>query len=357
MEKPQVHYLALLLCGSVLVGCTAAPSGGPQAWIDAPLDGASLPLAPLEVVAHAAASDGVALVELSVDGAALSSAPPDDTAAALVSVRRAWQPEGPGNYTLRVRAQANGGAWSEAAQAVVTILGAETAAPSLTPTQAASAPTLALLTLTPLASATATASETPAPSLTPLGPPILTFTQSGNCRGGPGTVYPVITGYAAGVSLPINGRNAAGTWWRVPIAGTSTNCYASESVVQTSGDLSLVPVVPDPPTPTPTPADTQAPTARVLHSPSSANEPNESQPVTFSATARDNVGVARIEIWVAAPGEGFALRQTCQNATACSWVGGPFADGTLSYYAKAYDAAGNVGQSPTTTITIWSVVK
>src|SRR3990170_6148013 len=187
MKRPS-HILLSSLILLFLASCTPAVlAGGPQAWIDAPLDGASLPLAPLEVVAHAAASDGVALVELSVDGAALSSAPPDDTAAALVSVRRAWQPEGPGNYTLRVRAQANGGAWSEAAQAVVTILGAETAAPSLTPTQAASATsTLAPLTLTPTATATATASETPAPSLTPLGPPTLTFIQSGNCRGSPG---------------------------------------------------------------------------------------------------------------------------------------------------------------------------
>lgn len=79
--------------------------------------------------------------------------------------------------------------------------------------------------------------------------------------------------------------------------------------------------------------------------------------MTFSATARDNVGVAHIEIWVAPPGEGYAVRKTCENTTSCTWVGGPFSDGTLSYYAKAFDGAGNVGQSPATTISIWSVVK
>lgn len=58
----------------------AAVRGGPMAWIDAPLDGSTLPLAPYEIVFHCSAPSDVAWVELSVDGAVLvSNAPPDTT--------------------------------------------------------------------------------------------------------------------------------------------------------------------------------------------------------------------------------------------------------------------------------------
>ena len=50
--------------------------GGSQAWIDAPLPGSSLPLAAVEIVAHAASPDGIAAFEINLNGQLLTSTEP-----------------------------------------------------------------------------------------------------------------------------------------------------------------------------------------------------------------------------------------------------------------------------------------
>src|SRR6476469_2490035 len=57
--------IVLLLGAFVLIGCTARPSevaagGAPRAWIDAPLNGSSLPLGQVDLVAHATDPNGIA---------------------------------------------------------------------------------------------------------------------------------------------------------------------------------------------------------------------------------------------------------------------------------------------------------
>jgi hypothetical protein len=97
---------------------------GPQAWIDAPLDGSSyaLPLAgPLEIVSHASDPARIAQVELNVNGAVVRRDPNPNAAMELVTMRQQWVPTGPGNYSLMVRAQNTGGTWGEYARAVITI--------------------------------------------------------------------------------------------------------------------------------------------------------------------------------------------------------------------------------------------
>jgi len=49
-------------------GPQASSAGGPQAWIDAPLEGMQLPLAPYEIVAHADDPSGIAQFEFNVNG-------------------------------------------------------------------------------------------------------------------------------------------------------------------------------------------------------------------------------------------------------------------------------------------------
>jgi hypothetical protein len=43
-----------------IASCSPATLGSPFVWIDAPLDGSTLPLAPYPVVAHANSPDGIA---------------------------------------------------------------------------------------------------------------------------------------------------------------------------------------------------------------------------------------------------------------------------------------------------------
>jgi hypothetical protein len=136
MMKKRTVLPFVLLIALVMAGCdggNSAAQAGPQAWIDTPLDGSAVPLAPLEVISHAADLAGIDAVELSVDGVVVDTAAVDETAT-LVTVHQTWTPPGAGNYTLQVRAQNTVGTWGEDAQAVVTVGGAEeTPAPEETP--------------------------------------------------------------------------------------------------------------------------------------------------------------------------------------------------------------------------------
>ncbi|WP_306524108.1 Ig-like domain-containing protein [Dokdonella sp.] len=80
----------------------------------------------------------------------------------------------------------------------------------------------------------------------------------------------------------------------------------------------------------------------------SATETGTSGPITFSATASDNVGVTKVEFYV----DG-ALKGT---DTAAPYTMGldstTLANGSHSLVAKAYDAAGNAGTSSTVTFSV-----
>jgi len=79
---------------------------GDNAWIDAPLHGAVLPLAPYDVVSHASSPNGVASFELSVNGQVyrLDDLPADQYGMPLAFIYQEWVPSAPGNYVLSVRA-------------------------------------------------------------------------------------------------------------------------------------------------------------------------------------------------------------------------------------------------------------
>jgi len=151
---------ALLLA---LAGCSSTQASGPQAWIDAPLDDSQLPLADQEVIAHGAFPDGIARLELTVNGSNPQQAAPADMSAGLAHVKWTWHPPEPGRYTLAVRAQTGAGAWSDPSQVVVTI--GEPSTPSQTPTESPTA------TPTPTASPTPTGTPTALPGGITAQPP------------------------------------------------------------------------------------------------------------------------------------------------------------------------------------------
>lgn len=227
----------------------------------------------------------------------------------------------------------------------------ETATPGLpatrTPTVAAMPP------LPPVPADTLVPSSTPTPTL---GPPMVTALLNANCRFGPGMVYDVIAYMLEGQTAPIEGRNAESTWWYIRRVDGVGHCWIWEGLVTLSGDLSGVPIVPSPPTPTP--VDDEPPLVQIAHAPTGVGQPDTSDVVTFTATATDNVGVARIEIWLTGPGSRQArLVRSCSNVPSCIYPGGPFPSGTGSYFARAWDIAGNVGESPTMRFTIHYILQ
>lgn len=132
-------------------------------------------------------------------------------------------------------------------------------------------------TLIPVVTPTATPmlvpTASPAPTATPaVMTPSAQAARAVNVRGGPGTAYPVIGGLAAGQTVTITGKNAAGDWWQVCCVNQREGWVAA-SVVTASGPVgsvavaaSIPPLPPTltsaPPAPTsPVPAATKAPPA------------------------------------------------------------------------------------------------
>ncbi|MBI4788349.1 MAG: hypothetical protein HY782_15055 [Chloroflexi bacterium] len=115
--KCSCPLLLALLSAMLIAGCDpiqsqkSASPAAPRSWIDAPLDGSRVPLAPLQVVSHSSDPLQIVQVELSVNGAAVHTEPNPNPAETLVTTKQSWSPPGPGNYTLMVRAQNSAGAW------------------------------------------------------------------------------------------------------------------------------------------------------------------------------------------------------------------------------------------------------
>jgi hypothetical protein len=77
-----------------------------------------------------------------------------------------------------------------------------------------------------------------------------------NCRGGPGTMYEIVSWLPTGTTVEIIGKDSTGTWWYVDHVPP---CWLSSVTGRAEGDLSGVPVLPTPPTPTPVPTATWTP--------------------------------------------------------------------------------------------------
>ena len=382
--------------GLLLSACGGSTSG-PLAWIDAPQHGSSHPVAPMDIVLHAADPGGVAAVELSVNGEVLSRRPPNDASAPLVTQHVDWDPQTPGEYLLTARAQNHAGAWSPAAVSNVTLTGPEVLAeipggPVIVPSTTFTPEARALITPT----WTLTPSWTPTPACLDKAAFIADVTIPDNTLLAPGVAfqkiwrlrndgncdwteeYKVVFTDGASMSnntpLPIPGvvppgstvdlavdmvapsangtyvgnyqiRNPQGVHFGVGASG-QTPFYVQ--IIVGSG---VTPTLPPPPQP-----DTQPPSVSISHTPSGSSVPT-GKTITFTANASDNVGVTRIDIWVTAPGQFPILAKTCNNTTSCSYTGGPYnTQGNLSYFAIAADAAGHETNSGAHTITIYIVI-
>ena len=133
--KKIFFFVTFLVLGSLLAGCEGVTIslGGNQptdqqtyplkAVIDSPASGATFAMGAVDIAYHASAQDGVAAVELSVNGQVVSNLVTPDSKQPLVALKYTWQPTVSGTHVLRVRAQSSKGDWSPLAEAMVTIQG------------------------------------------------------------------------------------------------------------------------------------------------------------------------------------------------------------------------------------------
>lgn len=254
MKKRTLIHLFLLIGFSAACAGTAAPpedqlATGLGAWIDAPLDGSTVPLAEYEVISHANDPSGVSAFELSVNGQIISVDPVEanQQGLAIAHIGQAWLPVAPGSYLLSVRAANTNGDYGAPAFAQVNVGEA-----------------LEVVEPTP------TASATPAELLL-----IAIPTQNVNCRLGNGSVFDIADTLFMGVEYSPIARGPDDMWLLFSGPANAERCWVfinnlelilnGESVEIGEVPVSVLPVAPYPPMPTLTstpegPAPTSTPT-------------------------------------------------------------------------------------------------
>ena len=216
MNKKRFLTLAFVFALLAACGPQNAPAAGPQAWVDAPLNGSTIPLAPYQIIAHGAFASGISQFELTITGQGpqIIPAPADQAGQTLVYINQMWTPPAPGVYLIQVRAAGPDGGYGPQAEAQVMVEG-EAVAPAE-------------------------------------GACMWTAAVNVFVREGPGaSLYAEITAVEAGAMFPVIGQSEDQFFWLIQL-GTGEQGYVpkAERFGMTSGDCD-VPVVPDPATPVP----------------------------------------------------------------------------------------------------------
>jgi len=100
MNRKNCLQLSFVLI--IILSSCGTPSGGPQAWLDWPLDDSTHPLAPLTIQAHASDESGIAQFEFYVNDTLLSTVDSDGSRLSERIIE--WSPPEPGTYDIKVRA-------------------------------------------------------------------------------------------------------------------------------------------------------------------------------------------------------------------------------------------------------------
>ncbi len=225
--KTILRILTLLM---IFLSVSCAPAStivpedipsGPSAWIDAPLDGSTIPLAPYSVVSHASDVTGISAFELKVNGQIVGTetVTGDQVGQTIAHTTQDWSPPAPGTYLLEIRAANGNGDYGPSAFAQIQVGDiAEVGTPI------------------PVAQACA-------------------WTAAVNVfvREGPGaSIYPEITAVEAGQTFPVIGQSQDQQFWAIEVQPGSVGYVPkAERFGGVTGDCDL-PLLPDPATPVPT---------------------------------------------------------------------------------------------------------
>ena len=271
-------------------------------------------LEPIELLVHANAPKGVAAVAFSVNGQLVEALPISGDARPFVTLPHSWTPSEPGEYTLSFAAQNAVGAWGASSDVTIQVVSRLD---------------------NPLEGVNFTVEDTPPQA-------VATQAIQATVTSLPPTPIYTSTGVPPATAIPATNTSHPPTPTNIPTSVPPTSTFT--------------PVPPLPTTPPP-PPDTERPV--ILELEWSPFSPQEDSPVSFSVVARDNVGVTRIEIYFVRQGSAASGPiYTCNNTDVCTYdAGNGFSWGTYSYYAKAYDAAGNQVNTFTQTVVVQQVVK
>ena len=146
--KKQIFASLIILCLVFIAGCNlpmqartdqvVAGALGPEAWIDAPLDGMHLPMGvPYDVVFHITSDTAVSRGELSINSGVVATPENPNAGSNLATLHYSFTPPQPGKYKLQVRAQDSSNAWSDTFDVTVYVdetTITPTLIPSFTPT-------------------------------------------------------------------------------------------------------------------------------------------------------------------------------------------------------------------------------
>ncbi len=112
--------LSWLTASTILIASLAAcapAGGGPQAWIDQPLEGNQFQVGPITITAHASDASGIDRFEFVTGEDSVRQIAAKGERLGEASI--AWTPPGPGTYTLKVRAVDRKGIRGEYAQVTI----------------------------------------------------------------------------------------------------------------------------------------------------------------------------------------------------------------------------------------------
>ena len=221
-----------------LMASCAASTQGPTTWIDRPLNGTRVPLAPLIIQAHASDSEEISTLEFYVQDTLLASLP---SSGRLGDASVEWAPSKPGVYLIGARAiDSRGNIGPLAVHEIV--VGEMTEYPEEPVDEPRSEPGPAVEINPP----------EPPPALDipeVTGGPSLTATKNANCRDGPGTAYEIRNALMKGEAARIEGRNVESSWLWIRREGWSRNCWISVAVVEIVGDISGLQIIASQPPP------------------------------------------------------------------------------------------------------------
>ena len=252
MKTTQKSLISLLLLAVLLAACSpgssATPSAGTTAWVDQPVTNALLPLAPFTIRGHASRpGGGIVKMSFMVNSVEVGNAG-TDASEAIVSGEAVWTPSAPGVYSIQVLAFGMDGiTYSEASRVCVSALSDISALPGFLGDCGSPIPTLPDLTVTSPATVTP-----PTPTDTPPSGNQGIAIQNANCHVGPGTVFPVLSYVPKGTSVNVTGLSEDGLWLFVKPCGLGPG-WVLASFIETSFNLSTLPILIGPPTPTPIP--------------------------------------------------------------------------------------------------------
>jgi hypothetical protein len=146
--KKKIFAIQIILSLVFIAGCSlpklartdlgGAGTLGPEAWIDAPLDGMHIPLGvPYPVVFHITADTAISRGELSINSNVVATLDNPNAGSNLATLHYSFTPPQPGKYKMQVRAQDSSNAWSETFDVTVYVdetTITPTLIPSITPT-------------------------------------------------------------------------------------------------------------------------------------------------------------------------------------------------------------------------------